>query len=63
MAGNCETITNSASAKARVEAWAELGNNLKNIVNLLLQRELIVYSILFRYVANFAIFSFKTFMF
>ena len=26
MAGNCETITNSASAEARVEAWAELGN-------------------------------------
>ena len=25
VAGNCETITNSASAEARVEALAELG--------------------------------------
>ena len=25
MAGKCKTITNSASAEARVEAWAELG--------------------------------------
>ena len=27
MAGNCETITNSASAEARVEALLELGNS------------------------------------
>ena len=27
MAGNCETITNSAAAEALVEALAELGNN------------------------------------
>ena len=27
MAGKCETITNSASAEAGVEALAELGNN------------------------------------
>ena len=27
MAGKCETITNSASAEARVEAWAELGKS------------------------------------
>ena len=26
--GNCETITNSASAEAKVEAWADLGNNI-----------------------------------
>ena len=26
VAGNCKTVTNSASAEARVEAWAELGN-------------------------------------
>ena len=26
VAGNFETITNSASAETRVEAWAELGN-------------------------------------
>ena len=26
VAGECETITNSASAEAEVEAWAELGN-------------------------------------
>ena len=26
VAGNCETITNSASAEARVETQAELGN-------------------------------------
>ena len=28
--GNCETITNSAEAEARVEAWAELGNIRSN---------------------------------
>ena len=28
VAGKCETITNSASAEAEVEAWAELGNTL-----------------------------------
>ena len=32
MAGNCETITNSAEAEARVEAWAELGKNCMNDV-------------------------------
>ena len=26
VAGNYKTLTNSASAEARVEAWAELGN-------------------------------------
>ena len=31
MAGNCETITNSASAEARVEALAELGNKETHI--------------------------------
>ena len=30
MAGKCETITNSASAEAGVEAWAELGNTIRN---------------------------------
>ena len=30
VAGNCETVTNSASAEAGVEAWAELGNNNYN---------------------------------
>ena len=31
VAGNCETITNLASAEARVEALAELGKNNPNI--------------------------------
>ena len=31
VAGNCETITNSASAEARVEAWAELGKGMPKI--------------------------------
>ena len=37
VAGFCETITSSASAKAEIEARAELGNsNVSRIVNMVI---------------------------